>query len=49
MQEAEIRVEFVLEGKDANIIVRANETIVKCEEASRPLLRGAIVQCFQTL
>ncbi|KAG0040055.1 Integrator complex subunit 9 [Podila clonocystis] len=49
MQEAEIRVEFALEGKDAHIIVRENETIVKCEEASRPLLRGAIVRCFQTL
>ncbi|KAF9334818.1 Integrator complex subunit 9 [Podila minutissima] len=33
MQEAEIRVEFMLEGKDASIIMRENETIVKCEEA----------------
>ncbi|KAG0020383.1 Integrator complex subunit 9 [Podila clonocystis] len=49
MQEAEIRVEFALEGKDAHIIVRENETVIKCEETSRPLLRGAIVRCFQTL
>ncbi|KAF9382962.1 Integrator complex subunit 9 [Podila verticillata] len=48
-RKAEIKIEFALDGKDAHIIVRENETIVKCEEASRPLLREAIVRCFQTL
>lgn len=48
-RKAEIKIEFAMDGKDAHIIVRESETIVKCEEASRPLLREAIVRCFQTL
>ncbi|KAF8986184.1 Integrator complex subunit 9 [Entomortierella lignicola] len=48
-KEAEIRVDFELEGQPACIIVREHETIVKCEESSRPLLREPILKCFQSL
>ncbi len=45
----EIKVEFELEGKSACIIVREDETIVKCEESARPLLREPILKCFLSL
>ncbi|KAF9432611.1 Integrator complex subunit 9 [Entomortierella beljakovae] len=45
----EIKVEFELEGQPASIIIREGETIVKCEESSRPLLREPILRCFQSL
>ncbi|KAF9956341.1 Integrator complex subunit 9 [Mortierella alpina] len=45
----EIKVEFELEGKPACIIVREDETIVKCEESARPLLREPILKCFLSL
>ncbi|KAG0006069.1 Integrator complex subunit 9 [Entomortierella chlamydospora] len=48
-KEPEIRVEFDLEGQPACIIVREKETIVKCDESSRPLLREPILKCFQSL
>ncbi|KAF9938694.1 Integrator complex subunit 9 [Mortierella alpina] len=45
----EIKVEFELEGKPACIIVREDETLVKCEESARPLLREPILKCFLSL
>ncbi|KAG0293526.1 Integrator complex subunit 9 [Dissophora globulifera] len=48
-QESEIRVEFELEGQPASITIRAGETIVKCDENTRPLLREPILKCFQSL
>ncbi|KAF9954864.1 Integrator complex subunit 9 [Mortierella alpina] len=45
----EIRVDFELEDKPACIIVREDETIVKCEESARPLLREPILKCFLSL
>ncbi|KAF9575504.1 Integrator complex subunit 9 [Mortierella alpina] len=45
----EIKVEFELEGKPACVIVREDETIVKCEESARPLLREPILKCFLSL
>ncbi|KAG0256137.1 Integrator complex subunit 9 [Actinomortierella ambigua] len=45
----EIKVEFELEGQPGTIILRDKETIVRCDEAIRPLLREPILKCFQTL
>ncbi|KAF9094764.1 Integrator complex subunit 9 [Mortierella sp. GBA35] len=45
----EIKVEFELQGQPASIILREKETIVKCDENVRPLLREPILKCFQTL
>ncbi|GJJ78839.1 integrator complex subunit 9 [Entomortierella parvispora] len=45
----EIKVEFELAGRRSCIIVREDETIVKCDESVRPLLREPILKCFQTL
>ena len=45
----EIKVEFELEGKPACVIVREDETIVRCEESARPLLREPILKCFLSL
>ncbi|KAF9110734.1 Integrator complex subunit 9 [Mortierella sp. AM989] len=47
--EPEIKVEFELEGQPACIIVREQETIVRCDESSRPILREPILKCFQSL
>ncbi|KAF9972930.1 Integrator complex subunit 9 [Actinomortierella ambigua] len=45
----EIKVEFDLEGLPGTIILRDKETIVRCDETIRPLLREPILKCFQTL
>ncbi|KAG0056262.1 Integrator complex subunit 9 [Gryganskiella cystojenkinii] len=45
----EIKIEFELAGRKSCIIVREQETIVKCDESVRPLLREPILKCFQTL
>ncbi|KAF9921337.1 Integrator complex subunit 9 [Linnemannia zychae] len=45
----EIKVEFELQGQAATIILREKETIVKCDESIRGLLREPILQCFLTL
>jgi len=47
--EPEIRVEFHLEGQPVCIIIREQETIVRCDESTRPLLREPILKCFQSL
>ena len=48
-QAPEIRVEFKLEGKLTCIIIREGETIVKCDDSIRPLLRESVLKCFQCL
>lgn len=45
----EIKVEFTLEGLSACIIVREGETIVKCDDSIRPLLREPVLKCLQSL
>ncbi|KAF9339687.1 Integrator complex subunit 9 [Linnemannia elongata] len=44
----EIKVEFELQGQAATIILREKETIVKCDENIRSLLREPILKCFQS-
>ncbi|KAF8935836.1 Integrator complex subunit 9 [Haplosporangium gracile] len=44
----EIKVEFELQGQTATIILREKETIVKCDENIRSLLREPILKCFQS-
>ncbi|KAF9357330.1 Integrator complex subunit 9 [Mortierella sp. NVP85] len=48
-QVPEIRVEFKLEGQLTCIIIREGETIVKCDDSIRPLLRESVLKCFQCL
>ncbi|KAK3847959.1 MAG: beta-lactamase-like protein [Linnemannia gamsii] len=43
----EIKVEFELHGQAATIILREKETILKCDETARSLLREPILKCFQ--
>ncbi|KAG0220967.1 Integrator complex subunit 9 [Mortierella sp. GBA43] len=45
----EVMVEFTLEGLPACIIVREGETIVKCDDSIRPLLREPVLKCLQAL
>lgn len=45
----EIKVEFELQGQTGTIILREKETIVKCDETIRSLLREPILKCFQSL
>jgi integrator complex subunit 9 len=45
----EIMVEFTLEGLPACIIVREGETVVKCDDSIRPLLREPVLKCLQAL
>lgn len=45
----EIKVEFTLEGLSACIIVREGETIVKCDDSIRPLLREPVLKCLQSI
>ncbi|KAF9131015.1 Integrator complex subunit 9 [Mortierella sp. 14UC] len=44
----EIKVEFELQGQAATIILREKETILKCDENIRSLLREPILKCFQS-
>ncbi|KAF9900063.1 Integrator complex subunit 9 [Linnemannia zychae] len=44
----EIKVEFELQGQAATIILREKETILKCDESIRSLLREPILKCFQS-
>ena len=44
----EIKVELELQGQAATIILREKETIVKCDENIRSLLREPILKCFQS-
>ncbi|KAF9141138.1 Integrator complex subunit 9 [Linnemannia schmuckeri] len=44
----EIKIDFELQGQTATIILREKETIVKCDENIRSLLREPILKCFQS-
>ncbi|KAG0283565.1 Integrator complex subunit 9 [Linnemannia gamsii] len=44
----EIKVEFELQNQAATVILRETETIVKCDENIRSLLREPILKCFQS-
>lgn len=44
----EIKVEFELQNQAATVILREKETIVKCDESIRSLLREPILKCFQS-
>jgi integrator complex subunit 9 len=44
----EIKVEFELQGQSATVILREKETILKCDENIRSLLREPILKCFQS-
>ncbi|KAG0236512.1 Integrator complex subunit 9 [Actinomortierella wolfii] len=46
---SEIKIEFELDGQPGTIILREKETIVRCDEAIRPLLREPILKCFQII
>ncbi|KAF9928932.1 Integrator complex subunit 9, partial [Modicella reniformis] len=45
----EIRVEFKLDGLPACIIVHEGETVVKCDDSIRQLLRESVLKCLQSL
>ncbi|KAF9584231.1 Integrator complex subunit 9 [Lunasporangiospora selenospora] len=49
IETPEVKIEFEIEGQAAAFIVRDQETVVKCDENLRPLLRETILKCFQSL